>query len=76
MKCDRAVGVERKGSAVEHQLVLAADLIDVDERQARLGDARDRDIEADVALVVPIGRAVRHDEDFAAAFGQVSTTFS
>ena len=67
---ERAVGIERERGAVEHQLVLAADLVDVDERQAALGDARDRDVEADVALVAPIGRAVRHDQHFGAGLGQ------
>ena len=58
--------------AVEHELVLAADLVDVDQRQVALGDARDRDVEADVVLVAPVGRAVRHDQQFGAGLGQAS----
>ena len=56
--------------AVEHQLVLPADLVDVDQRQAALGDARDRDVEPHVVLVAPVGRAVRHDQDLGAGLGQ------
>ena len=45
---ERAVGIEHEGGAVEDQLVLAADLVEIDERQAGLGDARDGELEADV----------------------------
>ena len=64
------IGVEREGCAVEHQFVLAADLVEIDQRQAALGDARDRDRQAQVVLVARIGRAVRHDEDFRAGLGE------
>ena len=67
---DRAVGVERKRGAVEHQFVLAADLIDVNERQSRLGDARDADVEPHVDLIAPVRRTVGHDKDFGAGLGQ------
>ena len=66
----RAVGIERERGAVEHQFVLAAELIDIDQRQAGFGDAGHHDIEADFALVAPIGRAVGHDQDFGAGLGE------
>ena len=56
--------------AVEHELVLAADLIDVDDRQVAFGDARHRDVEAHLVLVALIGRAVRHDQQLGAGLGQ------
>ena len=56
---ERAVGVEAEGAAVEDQLVLAAALVDVDQRQAGLDDAGERDLLADVGLALPVGRAVR-----------------
>ena len=37
--------------AVEHQFVLAADLVDIDERQLAFGDAGDRDVEPNLVLV-------------------------
>ncbi len=64
------IGVEHERGAVEHQFVLAADLIDVNQRQACLGHARHRDVETDVGLVAPIGRAIRHDQKLGAGFGQ------
>src|SRR3546814_18510616 len=33
------VAVENEGATVEHQLVLPADAVEIDERQPRLGDA-------------------------------------
>ena len=40
-----------EGGAVEDQLVLAADLVDIEERQAALGDARHGELDALVVLV-------------------------
>ena len=56
---ERAIGVEHEGGAVEDQLVLAADLVEIDQRQAALGHARGRDVEPLLGLAAPIGRAVR-----------------
>ena len=67
---EAAVGVEHKGGAVEHKLVLTSDLIDIGKRQAGLGDARPRDRIALTLLVHPIGRAIRHDEKPCACLGQ------
>jgi hypothetical protein len=41
-------------SAVEDQLILPADLVDIDDREIALGDACDRDVEARRLLVAPI----------------------
>ena len=66
LRGEAPVGVEHEGRAIEHQLVLAADLVAVDQRQAGLGDPRDREVEAHVRLVVLVGRAVGHDQDLGA----------
>jgi hypothetical protein len=67
---DRAVGIEAERSAVEHDLVLPAHRVEIDQRQAALDHARDRDVETDLGLLAVVGRAVRHQQDFAAGFGQ------
>ena len=67
---DRAIGVERKRRAVENELILAADLIDIDERQFRLGDPRHGHVEAHLGLVAPIGRTIGHDEQLGAGLRQ------
>ena len=66
----RAVAVEAEGAAVEDQLVLAAALVDIDERQAGLDHAGKRHLLAHIGLALPIGRAVGRDQDFGAGFGQ------
>ena len=71
----RTIGVQTERNAVEHQFVLAADLVDVDGRQPLLGDARHRDVEPHVALLPPIGRAVRHHQQFGAGLGQALDDF-
>ena len=45
-----AVGAEHEGRAVEHQLILAADLVNIDQRQGCFDDARDGEVEPDVEL--------------------------
>src|SRR6516164_10634320 len=70
LKRDRAVGIKREGRAVEHQFVLAADLIDIDQRQSRLGNSLDADVEPDLGLVAPIRRAIRHDENLGTGLGK------
>ena len=45
------IGIEHERGAVEHQLVLPADLIEIDQRQPALGDARHRDRQPHIALV-------------------------
>src|SRR3546814_14462200 len=64
-----AVGVQHEGGAVEHQLVLAADLVQVDQRQAALHHPRHRELGAHVELAELERRAVRHQQDLAAGLG-------
>jgi hypothetical protein len=70
LRRDRKIGVEREGSAVEHQFVLATDLVEIDQWQAALGNAGDRDRQPEVVLVARVGRAVRHHQDFRAGLGE------
>ena len=75
MKCrqlgrDEQIGVERKRSTIEHKFVLAADLIEINQRQSAFGDARHRDRQPQIALFARVGRAVRHHQDFGAGLGQ------
>ena len=62
------VGIENERRAVEHQLVLSSDLVEIGQRDTRLGDARGDDVEAHVRLLPVERRAVRHEENFRAAF--------
>ena len=50
----RAVGVEHEGGAVEHELVLAANLVEIDQRQPAFRHPRHREIEADLGLVAAL----------------------
>ena len=70
LECDRTVGVERERRAVENQFVLTADLVDIEERQTRVGDARHRHVEANFGLVAPVRRAIGNDENFRAGLGE------
>ncbi len=70
LRGELAAAVHRKRGAVEHKLVLAADLIDIKKRQPRLGHARNGHLLALRALFQSEGRAVRHDKDFSAALGE------
>ena len=65
-----AIGVQRERAAVEHQLVLAADLVDVEQRQAGLGDARHGQLQPLVLLAVLERRAVGDDQDLGPALAQ------
>src|SRR4029077_4507517 len=67
---DRAVGIERKRCAVEDQFVLAANLIDIDQRQTGLRDALPADIEPSLGLVAPVWRAIRHHQELGAGLTQ------
>ena len=70
LRSEREIAVERERRAVEHQLVLAADLVEIDQRQAAFGDPRHRHRQPHVVLVAGIGRAVRHQNDLGAGLGQ------
>ena len=71
----RAVGVEREGTAIEHQLVLAAQLVQIDQRQAGFDDARGGDVEAGIQFRTLEGGAIRHQQDFRAGFLQALDDF-
>ena len=64
------IGVDDERRAVEDQLVLAADLVEIGERQPGLRDAGDGDVHAHVALLPVERRTVRHDQEFSAALGE------
>src|SRR5262249_56183739 len=63
---ERAIGVQAERRAVEYELVLAADLVDIDQRHAALGHAGDGKVEARAGLVSRIWRAVRGDHQLVA----------
>ncbi len=57
------IRIEHEGGAVEGKLVLAADLVEIGERPARLRHPRLRHAVTGLLLVHPIGRTVGHDQD-------------
>jgi hypothetical protein len=65
-----AVGIEGKRRAVEDEFVLAAKLVGVEDRQVAFDHLADDHLVADVDLAAIIGRTVRHQQHFRAAFGQ------
>ena len=67
---ERAIGVQAERRAVEHKLVLAADLVHIDERQIAFGDARHGDVESNLVLVAGIRRAVGHDHQLGTGLGE------
>ena len=69
LRGERPVGIERERCAFKHELVLSADLVDVEQRQVRLNHPRDRDVEALVDDAAAVGRTVRHQQNFAAGLG-------
>ena len=62
--------LDGEGGAVEDQFVLAAELVGVEHRQAALDHLPDHHLLAHVDLAAVVGRAVRHEQDLRAAFGQ------
>ena len=68
LRAEAAVGVERERAAVEHELVLSADHVEIDERQAALDDARHGDVLANGELVALVRRGVGDEQNFAARF--------
>ncbi len=65
-----AIGVEGKRGAIEDELVLAADLVDIDQRDAALGHAGDRDVETHLVLVTGVRRSVGHDHQLGARLAE------
>ena len=70
MRGDGQIGVERERGAVEHQFILPADLVQINQRQPALGDAGNRDRKPEIVLVARVRRAVRHHQDFRAGLGE------
>ena len=66
MRREGPVAVERERRAFEHQFVLAADLVEVDERQPAFDDPRHRDAFANGELVAFVRGGVGDQQDFAA----------
>src|SRR4051812_46722406 len=67
---DLAVAVEREGAAVEDKLVLAAELVDVEERKTALLHPRRGELGALHRLVALEGRPVDDEEELGAALRQ------
>ncbi len=70
MRRQREIGIQRKRCAVEHQFVLSADLVEINQGQPAFGHARHRDRQPQIVLVARIGRAVRHHQNFRAGLRQ------
>ena len=66
-----SIRVDNERPAVEHQLVLSADLVHVDQRQPALVDAFGDPRQALLRLVDLEGRAVGHDQQLGVVVGQV-----
>ena len=62
----RPTGIHDERSAVEDELVLAADLVDVGEREPRFGDSVARQVETLMKFVDLEWRAVRHEQQLRA----------
>ena len=66
----RAIGIEAEGRAIEDKLVLAAALIEINERQFALGNTRGCDRKPLVCLAAPVRRTVGNKKNFAACGGE------
>src|SRR6185436_19676744 len=71
---ERSIAIHDKRSAVEDELVLATDLIDVHQRQARLRRAKTRELEALAELLDLEGRAIGHEQQLRALARQLDRT--
>ncbi len=58
MQCQGQVAVQNKRCAIKYKLVLAANLIEIDERKARLVDPSNAVLHARVVLFCVKGRAI------------------
>ena len=66
----RSVRIQHKGSAVKHQLILPAHLIEIGHGQARFGDPRHDEVEPLIILVTLERRAIGNKQDFGPGFRQ------
>src|SRR5205823_1537545 len=70
LECERAIAVQSKRCTVEHQLILPAHLVYIEDRQVAFRYTCDRDIEPHGLLVAPIRRAIRHEQQFCPGLAQ------
>ena len=69
---ERSIAVHDERTAVEHQFILASDLVHVGDRQSRFDDALAREIEPHMKLLNVEGRTVRRQQELGAGACQVS----
>ena len=69
-KASERSALNGEGRTIEDELVLSAELVGIDHRQAAFDDLADDDLMADIDLAAIIGRAVRNEQHLRAAFGQ------
>ena len=67
---EREIGIEDEACAVEDKFVLAAELVDVSQRQTAFADARQAELQAGVELVEVKGRTVGDQQQFGAGLFQ------
>jgi hypothetical protein len=72
---ERPVGIEHERCPVEHQLILPADLVEIDHRQAGFGDTCNNQVQPHILLVALERRSVWHDEQFGAGLFQRFASF-
>ncbi len=66
----RSVGVDDEAATVEDQIVLAAHLVDVDQRRVHFGRAAYREVEARVGLAFLVWRAVHGEQQVDVLLGE------
>ena len=70
MPGERCIGIEDEGRAVENSLALSTDLVEIDQRQAALGDAADGDVESLLGVAPPVRGAVRGKQQLGPGLGE------
>jgi len=63
------IGVQSEARTVEHELIVAADLVDIDHGHAVFAGRRREDVAAQFALALVIRRGVDADQDLRAGRG-------
>ena len=66
----RAGGVQHKRRAIEHQFILPANAVQIDERQAGFHHTGDGEVQPAIILAHFERAAIGHDQQFRAGFGQ------
>jgi len=72
---DRAAGIDQHGTAIEDQLILAADLVDIDDRHPPFARARRQHIVAALLLAAMKRRSIEIDHQARARAGRTSSGF-